>query len=706
MRRLLIVLLVVVPSVLLAGQQPATPSPQQPAPTFRAGTLLIVQTVTVKDKKGKPIEGLRATDFIVTEDGVAQDIAFAEYQRLDITPLGTVSLGSDRGQTGVRPPSDPGLTPLTAVGESLNAVPLPGDTRFRGKRLIVLYLDMAGMPFFDKFRVIDGVRKYLTSSMSASDMVSIVQYQQSRVRVKQDFTDDREALLRVVAEIEQTQLDLEQGIMNVEDFATAFGEDGDTFNMFTMDRRLAALQTTVTNLGPFPELKTLVYFGSGLQLNVDNVAQFRATVNAAVRSNVTLNPVDTRGLTASAPLGNATRPSPGGVGMFSGAIAQAAVRRQMTSQDTYYSLARDTGGKATFDNNDLSMGITNATQPVTGYYLLGYYTKNALKDGKFRRVKVSLAGTLGDNADLTFRPGYYGAKEWAKFNDFDKERHLEEALRLEDPITEIPMAMEINYFQLSSAEYFVPVSVRMPGSELARPRPSGEAKAVIDMIGEIKDEYGVTMRNARDKLEFKLDPAKAADVARRPIQYETGFTLLPGNYVIKVLARDQTTGRIGTYMQPFVVPNLEREKVRLPISTVVLATQRVVPAEALYTVKQKIDATVANPLVFDGLKLIPSVTRTFKTSVPLYIFLQAYERDAAAPRPIVAYATFYRDGAPVFETEPLGVDAWDAKTRALPIRLAVSPGQLPPGSYECQVTVLDPSTNRTAYWRAPVAIIK
>src|SRR5262249_2367931 len=155
--------------------------------------------------------------------------------------------------------------------------------------------------------------------------------------------------------LERAQMDAEAGIMNVEDFATAFGEDGDTFNMFTMDRRLAALQTTVTNLGPLPELKTLVYFGSGLSLSVDNVAQFRATVNAAVRANVTINPIDTRGLTASAPLGNATRPSPGGTGMFSGAIAQGAVRAQMASQDSYYALAKDTGGKATFDNNDLSM---------------------------------------------------------------------------------------------------------------------------------------------------------------------------------------------------------------------------------------------------------------------------------------------------------------------------------------------------------------
>ena len=85
----------------------STLAQQQPAPTFRASTLLIVQTVTVKDKKGQQIEGLTAKDFLVTEDGVPQEIAFVEYQKLETAPLGTAVLGSDQGQTGVRPPSVP-----------------------------------------------------------------------------------------------------------------------------------------------------------------------------------------------------------------------------------------------------------------------------------------------------------------------------------------------------------------------------------------------------------------------------------------------------------------------------------------------------------------------------------------------------------------------------------------------------------------------
>jgi hypothetical protein len=453
-------------------------------------------------------------------------------------------------------------------------------------------------------------------------------------------------------------------------------------------------------------VKTLVYLGSGLSLHgIDNQAQLRATVNAAVRANVTLNPIDAQGLVATAPLGNATQASPGGVGMFSGMLAQTQIANGQQAQDTLYALAKDTGGKAMFDNNDLSLGIAQAAQAVTGYYMIGYYTKNVAKDGRFRRVKISVANGL--SADLAYRAGYYGDKEFSKFTTADKERQLAEALKLDNPITDIPMAMEVNYFQLNPAEYYVPVSVRMPGSELTRPKPGGTTKVEIDMIGEVKDPYGVTIRNLRDTIALPLDAAKAADVAKRPIQDETGCTLLPGSYVIKVLVRDATTGHIGTYEKSFTVPNLERVTASLPMSSVVLANQRVAATDALYTVKQKISTDAVNPLIYQGQKLVPSVTRTFNTSRPLFVFLEAYEHDTTTERPLVAFVTFYLDGVKVFETEPLAItEGWNPKSKAVPIRLSVPLESLKPGSYDCQVTVLDPSESRASFWRTSVALIR
>lgn len=154
------------------------------------------------------------------------------------------------------------------------------------------------------------------------------------------------------------------------------------------------------------------------------------------------------------------------------------------------------------------------------------------------------------------------------------------------------------------------------------------------------------MRNSRDKLEFTL---KWGDGSRRPIQYETGFSLLPGNYVIKMLVRDATTGRIGTYLRTLSIPNLAWEQVRLPISSVILTQQRVASADALFTVTQKIPVEVANPLFHQGQRLVASVTRTLNQGRRLYVFLQPYPPSLSASArqaspamgPLAAFVTFH-----------------------------------------------------------------
>jgi hypothetical protein len=458
-------------------------------------------------------------------------------------------------------------------------------------------------------------------------------------------------------------------------------------------------------LRPFPEQKSLVYFASGLRLNgVDNQAQLRATINAAIRANVSIFAVDARGLVASAPLGDASRPSPGGVGMLTGRLAETQMTGFQRSQDTLYALARDTGGRALFDYNDLSLGIAQAAAAITSYYIVGYYSTHTALDGKFRRVRVTLAG--GRSGELTHRQGYFADKEFAKYSAADRERQLEEAFMLENPITEITIAMEVNFFQLNRAEYFVPVAVKIPGSELALARRGGASRTVIDLIAEVKDDYGVTIQNVRDRLDIRLSDQTAAELARRPIQYETGFTLLPGKYVLKILARDSETGRIGTFLSPFTIPNLNREEERVPTSSVVLSSQRIALGDALYSVRQKVAADAANPLVLDGQRLVPSVTRVFSRVRDLHVFMQAYQRAAATTQPLVAFVSFYRDGVKAFETQPLAVtDGLDPRSKAVPLRFTVPLATVEPGRYECQVSVLDPGGNKAAFWRAPIVVV-
>jgi VWFA-related protein len=664
--------------------------------TFRASAQLVIETVAVKDKNGNPIEGLTAKDFTVTEDGAPQVIRFFELQKLPEVP--DAAPATDAG----RP------TLLEKLPHTQVSPEKPGNIRYSDRRLLALYFDMSAMPPPDQLRALSAAKRFIRTQMTPADLVAIMAFSGGAVQVMQDFTADRDRLLSIIETMIVGESEDAMATADEADTGAAFGQDDGEFNIFNTDRQLSALQTAAKMLGTLSEKKSLIYFASGLRLNgVDNQAQLHATTNAAIRAGVSFWPIDARGLVAQAPLGDATRGSPGGIGMYTGASALAMMTNFQRSQDTLWTIAADTGGKALLDSNDLAAGIVQAQKSISSYYILGYYTSNEALDGKFRRIRISLSNGL--SASLDYRQGYYAGKQFSKFTVADKERQLEEALMLGDPITELTIAMEIDYFQLNRAEYFVPLAVKIPGRELALARRGGAEHTLIDFIGEVKDDYGTTIQNVRDKVDIKLSDSTAAELAKRPIQYDTGFTLLPGKYKIKFLARDAETGRIGTYQADFVIPNLNKEEKRIPISSVVLSSQRVDLRDALYNAARERDRekiAAANPLVQDGQKLIPSVTRVFSKARDMYVYLQAYDRGPESIQPLAAFVTFYRGQAKAFETRPLAVtDPPDPKSKAMPVRFNLSLSKLPPGEYNCQVTVVSPSGQKAAFWQAPVMLI-
>jgi hypothetical protein len=140
------------------------------------------------------------------------------------------------------------------------------------------------------------------------------------------------------------------------------------------------------------------------------------------------------------------------------------------------------------------------------------------------------------------------------------------------------------------------------------------------------------------------------------------------------------------------------------MSSVVLSTQRIPIGEALYSL-QKTDVQTANPLVADGQKLIPSVTRVFSKARTLFVFLQAYEHGAATTQPLLSFVTFYRDDQKVFETPPMMVsDGLDPKTKAVPIRFTIPLNRLAADRYDVQVTVVNTTGEKASFWRAPVVV--
>src|SRR5271156_6276455 len=670
--------------------------------TLSVRAQIVIETVVVKDKKGNTIDGLTAKDFTLTEDGVPQTIRFCEPQ----------SMPSTLSDVPLPPSSSEDIKIYNRLTRTQITPESPGDVRYKDHRLMALYFDMTAMRPADQLRALSAAEKFIRTQMTTADLVSILRYSGGSVDVLQDFTADRNRLLSI---LETMIVGEGQGSVETVDDASsadtgaAFGQDDTEFNVFNTDRQLSALQTAARMLSQLNEKKSLIYFASGLRLNgIDNQAQLHATVDAAIRAGVSFWPIDARGLVAEAPLGDATQGSQGNASMYSGTAAQTTTSNFQQSQDTLFALAGDTGGKALFDSNDLTRGIVQAQEAISDYYVVGYYTTNTARNGHFRRVKISLTQDVG--ANLNYRQGYYADKEFSHFNSVDKERQLEDALLLEDPITELSVAMEIDHFQLNRAEYYVPIIVKIPGRELALAKRGGAEHTLIDFVGEVKDLVGgSTVTNVRDNVNIKLSDATAAELARRPIEYDTGFTLLPGKYMIKFLARDDETGRIGTYQTNFVIPNLNKELTRVPISSVVLSSQRVELKDALYNaVKGKDEAkdVAANPLVEDGKKLIPSVTRVFRQNQAMYVYLQAYQQGTTGTQPLVAFVSFYRDQTKAFETQPIEMtQGMNNRLQTMPFNFNIPLSGLAPGEYACQVSVLDPTVKKAAFWQAEFKVV-
>ncbi len=672
---------------------------QQTAPVFRATTNLVIVNVFVRDRAGRDIAGLSKDDFTILEDGKPQTIAIFEYQRLDPSPT-TPSLAA-------RPQAEPSAGAAGPI-----RIASPGTIRYRDRRLLVLFFDHSSMSPADQARAHQAALKFIREQMQPEDLVAIMSFG-AQLKLEQDFTDDRDALARVIqsfrtGEASELAAESETDEEAAADESAAYSPDESEFNIFNTDRKLGALERAARMLSALPEKKALIYFSGGVsRTGVDNESQLRATINAAVRANLSFYPVDARGLVATVAGGDASQASPSGTGIFSGRTQRSQMQRFFARQDTLVALAEDTGGRAFLDANDLTLGIRQAQQDIRSYYILGYYPANQAQDGRFRRIQVRLNRPL--QAKLDYRSGYFAPKDFSRFTESDKEQQLEEALALGDPITDLPLALEVNYFRLAADRYFVPVSVKIPGNEITLARRGSTEATELDFIGQVRDSRGRVVATVRDGIRVRLRAEDAAHLERRNFQYDTGFTLPPGRYRLKFLARENQLGKIGTFETTFEVPDLASVKDRLRLSSLVLAGQREPLKAAVGAATRNRKLLASSPLVADNLKLAPSVTRVFRRDQNLYVYVEAYD-PAADPQDrrlsVVGEVAFLRGQKKVFQSQPVRLaETTAARPGVLPVRFELPLKELPPGRYICQVTLVDQIGKRFGWARAPMVVL-
>ncbi len=695
------------PATTAPAAPPAAPAGAKPAADgpvlFKSNTNLVIADITVKDKSGNLIPNLKESDFTVYEDGKAQKISVFEYQELGMEP---------------EPPEELKLSDELKLPEKPKAEltsPTPGQLHFKDKRLMVFYLDFSSMGIPEQLRSQEAALDYLQKHITKDDLVAIILYASTPI-VLSDFTDDRDMLTTVIRQLpigEASELAAlaDTGDENGADTGAAFVADESEFNVYNTDKKLIAIGQVAKMLKSFPEKKALIYFSSGVSgTGMENQAQLEATINLAEKANMAIFPIDARGLMADPPGGGASTAGPRGAGLYNGSAYNSQRAGINASQDTLNSLAADTGGKLFVDTNNLSVAIQGVQKAMSSYYLIGYYSNNDKDDGKYRKITYKLNSKIA-GAKLEGREGYYADKNWQKMNGEDKEYQLTQALSSGDPVTDLPLVLQLDYFRISPTAYYVPASIRVPGSVVATAQKGGALETQLDFAGQVQDETRAPVGNVRDNIKIKLDGTNAERATKGTYQYDAGFTLQPGTYHLKFVVRENVTGKMGTFETRFVVPDLAADTHGLKLSSIIWSNQRNPVASAVGSAERASRQTLAaNPLVVGTEKVIPNVTKVFRRSQTLYVNFDVYD---ALPDPAntkerrvkVSMSLFNRNGVRAFEVGPIDATQVIAtRPEAVPVQFSVPLKDVPPGEYTSQISAVDEVGRKFAFPRARLVV--
>ncbi|HYY69881.1 MAG TPA: VWA domain-containing protein, partial [Terriglobales bacterium] len=675
---------------LLAGMLPAQQS-SEAAYTLKARTELVLVNVAARDRKGNLVRDLTADDFTVLEDGKQQKVSSFDIENTDVIPASA----SGPEQTTV-------LTAPKPRVEGQPAEVQPTETVLKDRRLLILFFDLSAMQPDEIGRSVTAAQKYVDQQMAAADLVSVVSLGSS-LRVEQDFTSDRGLLKQALNRLNPASgAGFEEGSTGTTegtpDTGQPFTADETEYNIFNTDRRLEALRSIAASVARIEQKKSLIYFSSGMnRTGIENQSQLRAAINAAVRSNLAIYTMDIRGLQTLVPGGEAQQASLRGTAAYSGRATLNAMNSNFASQETLATLAGDTGGRAFLDTNDFGQVFKRVQEDTAAYYVLGYHSSNPARDGKFRRIVLQVRRP---GLKLEYRRGYYAPADFQHSSREDRERQLEEELASELPTTDLPVYLATGYFRLSDNKFFVPISLVVPGSEIPFTRGGDQDKATLDVIGAVTDDNKRPITSLRDTVQYKVPDAQ--EVRRKNVQYNSGFVLPTGKYHLKLVVRENQSGRLGSFETDLVVPELKG--VPLKMSSVMLASQ-LQPAA-----KRRNES----PLVREGSELIPNVTHVFSSGQHLYIYYEVYDParqpgDKVAEKQqgirLLSNVAFYSGKIKTYETSLVEAQQLNVPERkAAVFQLDVPLAQLKPGFYTCQVNVIDDAAGRFAFPRLALLV--
>ena len=725
-------------ALLMAAPQPfclrgAAQSQQQEA-RIRIGTAEVALDVIVRDKRGRPVKDLTASDFEIYEDGVLQKL---ESFRL-------VAREPEQGATSNRGKETPAAAAATTIAASAAAkTATPGvialvfdrlapEARARARKAATVYADEGLMA--NDFTGVFAVDMSLITLQQYTDNPQLIKQaiEQATGRSSSGYSSSTEqvrnlasrsaALERQAAAAESAavaaggardsagaaaagqasgQAIVEQALvqMQMQMFETFEALERNQQGYATING-LLALINSMRNL---PGRKTVLFFSEGLALPPAVVEQFKSVINTANRANVSVYAVDAAGLRIDSPNAETTREI--------NSIAERRMNQVHRTQDPsgplmkglernedllrlnphsgLADLADQTGGFLIRDTNDLSAGLRRINEDMRVHYMVTYTPKNQAYDGRFRQVAVKLTRP---NLEVQTRKGYYAVDSSIASPVLDYEAPALAALGAMSNANQFALRIGVLSFPEPARPGLTPILVEAPANAFTL-TPDNEKKtyrADFSVLVLVKNESRQVVEKLSQHypLGGQLDKIEAA--RKGEILFYREALLAPGRYTIEAVAYDALSGKASVRTTSVEVP--AGDETRLRMSSLVLLKR----ADRLSAEEQKKE----HPLHFGEIVIYPNLGEPFRKSITkqLAFFFTAWPARGSTEKLILTVEVLQDNRSlaliPAELPEP---DAHGSikYASALPIT------DFPPGNYELRVSLKDAhgSVNRSSYFK-------
>jgi VWFA-related protein len=558
-----------------ADQPQGTSSDPIKTQVYKVIVDLVSVNVSVTDKSGHAIKDLTQDDFQLFEEGVPQQISVFT---VEVAPGVVIPVPKVKGKGKGKAKE----SSTTVIAPSV--IPL--------SRKIILFVDDLHVQFGNLVRLKNAGEAFIRNSLGPNDTIALMTASGMH---SSDFTKDRDSVIAKLKAIFPAAQSTYRPISNcppLTDYQAFFISTNeqaaimmgaidiaipDTImcanlarerdpvgsartmilqwsNMRTAqinnDSRttLDGIQELAKNLQKIEGRKAVVFLSDGLLFPQDVYFQLRNAIETAVRANTVFFSINTRGLETGSIVGDIGNP----VDIVNDdARIHSALESEerFRSADPLSSLASGTGGAYLHDNNDMLGQLKSVANSTQANYVLGYYSTNTRRDGKYRKISVKVKRP---RTEVSAQQGYFAPK-WEEAFRQGKNEDIEGALQATEELKEIPVTLSFNVTRTDSTHSSVEIQTRIDVNKIRFEKRENQSQDVYNIVTVIYDASKRFVDGRETQIKFSLTDPNFKNALQEGLKHQISFTLEPGKYKVKTIVREAGETKMGSKTQPLEV---------------------------------------------------------------------------------------------------------------------------------------------------------